>query len=160
MTDPISLDRSTGEVRGPAGACRLAPQPARLLECLLDAAGELVTREALVEAIWPGERYGVQDRLTYCVHQLRDALTSVGLPALVETLPRRGYRIAAQGAAAIASAPTPFRIRRRVGLGALAATLLVIVVLELIPRPASTASPAERHAALHAAKHQALNAQR
>lgn len=73
----------------------LRPKAARLLECLLDHAGEVVPRETLIDAVWGGETVVDFDAgLAALLRELRRALRSVGGPSeLIETVPRRGYRI-------------------------------------------------------------------
>lgn len=101
--DPVSGDLrpSAGEAGGggagrgdAAAASRLAPQPARLLELLAAGGGELVTREEIREAIWPGITVDFDASLHYCVGQVRSALgDSAADPRYVQNLPRRGYRL-------------------------------------------------------------------
>lgn len=69
-------------------------QPYRVLEALLDNAGEVVTRETLYARLWPGNVYTDVDRgLNNAVNRLRQALRDSGdTPLYIETLPRIGYR--------------------------------------------------------------------
>lgn len=73
----------------------LRPKTARLLECLLDHPGEVVTRETLVDAIWGSETVVDFDAgVAALLRELRGALRSVGAASgMIETVPRRGYRI-------------------------------------------------------------------
>jgi DNA-binding winged helix-turn-helix (wHTH) protein len=151
----LDFDPTTGELRGPAGAVRLAPQSAQALGLLLEAEGELVSREVLLEAIWPGERFGVSERLTYCIHQLREVLDGVGLAGVIETLPRRGYRMAVP-------APTAVRpdgsipLRFPAAWPALVGPLLLVLLIGLAPRWSGGSQPGDshlQHAARHAARH-------
>lgn len=93
------FETATGEVR-PArdssgtGAVRLAPQPAKLLELLIEKNGELASREEIYEELWPDTHVDFEQGLRFCVSQLRSALgDSAREPTYVETLPRRGYRL-------------------------------------------------------------------
>ena len=62
-----------------------------LLRLLLDRAGSPVSKDALIEAAWPG--LAVEDsNLTVQIAALRRALDQEGGAAWIETLPRRGYR--------------------------------------------------------------------
>ena len=69
-------------------------QPYRVLEALLDNAGEVVARETLYARLWPGKVYIDVDRgLNNAVNRLRQALGDSGdTPIFIETLPRIGYR--------------------------------------------------------------------
>lgn len=69
-------------------------QPFRVLETLVDNAGEVVSRETLYARIWPGKVYIDVDRgLNNAVNRLRQALGDSGeTPTFIETLPRIGYR--------------------------------------------------------------------
>lgn len=69
-------------------------QPFRVLETLVDGAGEVVTRAALCARIWPGKVYiDVDAGLNNAVNRLRQALGDSGdAPVYIETLPRIGYR--------------------------------------------------------------------
>lgn len=100
----------------------LRPKTARLLECLLDNAGEVVARETIIESVWGAETVvDFEAGLAALLRELRQALRSVGASAdLVETVPRRGCRINVSSAA---DAP---RRRRRLLL-ALAALAMVAV---------------------------------
>jgi len=89
---------ATGEVRpaapGGAGGMRLPPQPARLLEILIEKDGELATREEIRAALWPDTHVDFDQGLHFCVRQIRSAFgDSASEPAYVETLPKRGYRL-------------------------------------------------------------------
>lgn len=76
-------------------AVRLRPKAARLLEYLLDHAGEVVTRERLVEVVWDETTVvDFESGLAALLRELRQAIRSLGGPAdLIETVPRRGYRL-------------------------------------------------------------------
>jgi len=73
----------------------LRPKTARLLECLLDHAGDVVARDTIIERVWDSASVVDFDAgLAALLRELRQALDSVGESAsLVETVPRRGYRI-------------------------------------------------------------------
>ena len=76
---------------------RLAPQPARLLGVLLDDAGRLVRREALVQILWGDETVVDFDAgINAAVRQIRAALRDdPAAPRFIETVPRLGYRFVA-----------------------------------------------------------------
>src|ERR1044071_1769604 len=67
-------------------------KPWEVLRQLLPHAGEVVTKEELLEAVWP-DVVVVDGSLATAVSKLRKAL---GDDSLVVTLPRVGYRLAAQ----------------------------------------------------------------
>lgn len=76
---------------------KLQTQPARVLTLLVQAGGEVVTREQIQRELWPAESYGNFDTgLNTAIRKLRDALDDLpGNPRFVETLPRLGYRFLA-----------------------------------------------------------------
>ncbi len=85
---------ATGRVTGPSCEVRLEPRVMAVLELLALHSGELVTRQQLLDEIWPGGDV-YDDALTQCVYQLRQQLLSAGGSAeyrnLVTTVPKRGY---------------------------------------------------------------------
>ncbi|MGD8329996.1 MAG: winged helix-turn-helix domain-containing protein [Acidobacteriota bacterium] len=89
-----TFDPETGELDGPRESLRLQPKPARLLTMLLEAAGELVERGAIRDALWPDTTVDFDAGLHTCMGQIRTAIKETGGDAeLIETLPKRGYRI-------------------------------------------------------------------
>jgi Tol biopolymer transport system component/DNA-binding winged helix-turn-helix (wHTH) protein len=75
----------------------LERQPFVVLSVLLEARGELVTRDELQAALWPDGSFVDFNRgLNVAVKKLRDALgDSSENPRFIETLSRRGYRFIA-----------------------------------------------------------------
>jgi DNA-binding winged helix-turn-helix (wHTH) protein len=93
---PFEFDTSSGELRRGGVRIRLRPQPASVLAYLAGRAGELVTRAELHHELWRGEVHVNYDQgLNSCVKQIRRALRDGRSRSLIETLPRRGYRLAA-----------------------------------------------------------------
>lgn len=91
--DGWTLDRASGELAREGKAQRLAPQPLALLIALLDRAGDVVTREALVQVLWPSGIVDFDNSLNAVVRRLRVALGDDSeVPRYIETLPRIGYR--------------------------------------------------------------------
>jgi len=69
----------------------LTPQLLDLLLHLLDRAGTLVTKEQLLDALWPGANV-TENALAQAVSELRDALgDDAGSPRFIKTIARRGY---------------------------------------------------------------------
>ncbi|PYR67380.1 MAG: hypothetical protein DMF88_13005 [Acidobacteria bacterium] len=90
----FELDPDSGELRKQGLKIRLPDQPLQILLLLLERPGQVVTREALRQRLWPADTFVDFDAgLNSVIKKLRDAL---GDPAensrFVETLPRRGYR--------------------------------------------------------------------
>jgi TolB-like protein/Tfp pilus assembly protein PilF len=87
-------DLEAGEVRRHGVKLRLPDQPLRVLAALLRRPGEVVTREELRRELW-GDRFADYEAgINTAVKRLRDALSdSAESSRLIETLPRRGYRL-------------------------------------------------------------------
>lgn len=89
-----AFDATTGELTRYGIRLRLESQPAKVLELLIAAEGNLVPRSELIAALWPGEIEGDFDRrLDKAVAKLRASLNdNPAKPRFVETLKGRGYR--------------------------------------------------------------------
>jgi DNA-binding winged helix-turn-helix (wHTH) protein/Tfp pilus assembly protein PilF len=102
-------DRASGELSGPAGPARLEPKVADLLFLLAAERGEVVPRERLLEALWPGLVVG-DDVLARTVFKLRQALgDDAKAPRYVETIAKRGYRLVADVAPSEPASPAERR---------------------------------------------------
>jgi non-specific serine/threonine protein kinase len=73
---------------------QLEAKPAELLHGLLLRAGEVVTKDELLDLVWPGVHV-VEASLSVAVSKLRRALGDEG-GTIIETVPRIGYRLAAE----------------------------------------------------------------
>ena len=73
----------------------LKPKTMAVLARLIESGGDVVTRDALFDAVWPG--IVVSDAtLTQCVVELRRALgDSARRPRYIETVPKVGFRLVA-----------------------------------------------------------------
>jgi Tol biopolymer transport system component/DNA-binding winged helix-turn-helix (wHTH) protein len=93
----FELDLRTREVWGDGGKFDLQEQPFQVLTILLERPGELVTREELTKRLWPADTFvDFEHSLNSVIKRLREALhDSAEQPRLIETLPRRGYRLIA-----------------------------------------------------------------
>lgn len=91
----FEADLRGGILRKEGVKIRLQEQPFRVLTALLEAKGEVVTREELRTRLWPADTFVDFDhRLAAAISKVRDALRdSVENPKFVETVGRRGYRI-------------------------------------------------------------------
>ncbi len=79
---------------------QLRPQCLGVLRCLVQKAGQVVTKEELMHAVWPG-MIVTDDSLVQCVGALRQALGDVE-HRIVQTETRRGYRLVPSRAPAAA----------------------------------------------------------
>ncbi|MCP4619405.1 MAG: transcriptional regulator [Bradyrhizobium sp.] len=87
----FSLDAETGALFCGGEPTLLGQRGSALLRILLEHAGSVVSKAALIEAAWPG--LSVEDsNLTVQVAALRRALEQDDGGRWIETLPRRGYR--------------------------------------------------------------------
>ncbi len=93
----FEVDLAAGELRKNGVRIRLQEQPFQVLAALLQNTGEIVTRDALREKIWPADTFVDFDHsLNTAVNKIRESLgDSASSPRFVETLARRGYRFIA-----------------------------------------------------------------
>jgi DNA-binding winged helix-turn-helix (wHTH) protein len=92
--DRFQVDLSKGELRKDGTSVAIQEQPLQVLRMLLQADGEVVTREQLCSALWPKDTFvDFEHGVNNAVKKLRQALEdSAERPNFVETLPRIGYR--------------------------------------------------------------------
>jgi DNA-binding winged helix-turn-helix (wHTH) protein/tetratricopeptide (TPR) repeat protein len=96
---PFLIDRAGYRALRGTDPVDLTPKLLDLLLHLLDHAGTLVTKEQLLDALWPGANV-TENALTQAVSELRDALgDDAGAPRYIKTVARRGYRFIAQAEA-------------------------------------------------------------
>jgi DNA-binding winged helix-turn-helix (wHTH) protein/TolB-like protein/tetratricopeptide (TPR) repeat protein len=102
-----SVDRSADELRRGGETAHVEPKAIEVLLALAARAGEVVSREALLDAVWPGVVVG-DEALTQSIIKLRKALGDDSrTPTYIETIPKRGYRlIAAVSHAEVAPGPS------------------------------------------------------
>jgi DNA-binding winged helix-turn-helix (wHTH) protein len=85
------------ELRRSGTSIKLREQSFLVLVCLLEHAGEIVTREELRQLLWPSDTFVDFDHsLSTAVMKLREVLgDSTDTPLYIETIPKRGYRFIA-----------------------------------------------------------------
>ncbi|HWB83517.1 MAG TPA: tetratricopeptide repeat protein [Bryobacteraceae bacterium] len=102
----FEFDESSRQLLEEGSAVELEAKPLEVLYQLLLHAGEVVTKEELLESAWPGVTV-VEGSLATAVSKLRKALGEENPPVVV-TVPRIGYRLAVPVQCRRVAAP-PFR---------------------------------------------------
>ncbi len=139
LTGELSSVEPSAERKGPP--VRLSPQPAMLLQLLLEKDGELVSKEEIRSVLWPDTHVDFESSLHFCVRQVRAALgDDADAGRYVETLPRRGYRLtvpvshekpsSVEGASAT-TAPPPSGGHLQLLLWAISAPIALALVVAL-----------------------------
>ena len=83
---------SSNELRTVEGkAVNLRSQSVEVLSVLAARPGAIVSKDAMMQAVWP-DTFVTEDSLTQCIADIRRALAD-DAHAIVETVPRRGYRL-------------------------------------------------------------------
>ena len=92
-----------------------------VLVCLAERAGEVLTRQEIVDRVWATE-FISDNTLTHAVSELRDALGDEARnPSFIETIHRRGYRLIAEvirveeGSSPIRAGPPPLMLQTSEG---------------------------------------------
>ncbi len=85
---------------------RLEPKVMEVLICLARHAGETLPKETLFQTVWP-DTFVTDDVLTHSISELRRAFKDDARePLIIQTIPKRGYRLVAPvNAAGAAAAP-------------------------------------------------------
>jgi DNA-binding winged helix-turn-helix (wHTH) protein len=105
-----TLDVARSSLRAADREIELRPKSFEVLRYLIENADRLVTKGELIKATWPNV-VATDESLAHCVSEVRNAIGD-GQQSIIKTVPRRGYRFAAQvsrrtpdGASAPLSAP-------------------------------------------------------
>jgi serine/threonine protein kinase/DNA-binding winged helix-turn-helix (wHTH) protein len=108
-----ALDERSLELVVNGVACELERKPLEVLLYLLQHAGEVCTKDELLEGIWPG-RILSETVLTKCIGRLREVLGDRD-QAVIKTAYGFGYRLVAAVRVETGSAPEPLRFDFRPG---------------------------------------------
>jgi predicted ATPase/DNA-binding winged helix-turn-helix (wHTH) protein len=126
--DSFRLDLSNEILWRGSKAIKVRPKAFAVLDYLLGRPGQLVTKEELLNAVWPGTFVG-EAVLKVAIRQIREALDDDSTsPRFIETAHRRGYRFigqiagsspttvdrAMQSGKAVSGAPQPADLPRQV----------------------------------------------
>jgi len=85
-----------GCFESPEGRVHLQPQLIDVLDVLVTNAGEVVSRDVLLEKVWSG-KVVAEESLTRAISELRKALNDkAGSPKFIQTIPKKGYRLICQ----------------------------------------------------------------
>ena len=131
---PLTIDPRAGEAAGPGGVVKLDPKVMSVLVMLAQNAGQIVLRADLLDRLWPGVIV-TDESLSRCIYELRRQLSQAAggeqLKDVIETLPKRGYRLTVD--------ITPYSPRPRARPGwhlpaAAVATGIAILVAILVSR--------------------------
>ena len=122
---------ASGELRRRTDVRRLEPRAAKVLEMLCAADGGIVSQEQLIAAVWSGRSLS-ENSVAVVIGQLRRMLDDdARVPRLIETIPKRGYRLI-RG---------PGRERRSRSLGWIALAAVLALALAAIVMRSHASSP-------------------
>jgi DNA-binding winged helix-turn-helix (wHTH) protein/TolB-like protein/cytochrome c-type biogenesis protein CcmH/NrfG len=148
----VRVQTETGKIRSEKGEAHLEPKSMAVLHFLIERRGKVVSREELLDAVWPGIHVG-DDSLTAAIIKIRRALgDDARNPAYIETIPKRGYRLisavivsanAAADSSEAVGEPGPVSSGHKI-LPVLAAVLAVLGVALYLVLPLN--NPAEQQA--------------
>ena len=90
---PWVVQPSQNTISNNGNTTRLEPKMVEVLVCLAESPGETVSKEQLIRRVW-GDTFVTDDVLTRCISELRKALEDeTKAPRVIETIPRKGYRL-------------------------------------------------------------------
>lgn len=95
LVDGALLDASAAVLHAPAGDLPLTRNELRILLTLLHHKGAVVSRQALMKALWDDDVYVDDNTLTVNMARLRKRLEAAGLPDVIETRKGLGYALRA-----------------------------------------------------------------
>lgn len=93
----LLLIRSQNRIRYGDSELELTPKEFRLLHCLAQRAGQIVSREELLETLWDDVDFVDDNTLTVNVTRVRRRLTEIGLPNAIQTRRGQGYSLQIEG---------------------------------------------------------------
>lgn len=156
--EALRVEPAAGLVSGAGGRESLDPKVMDVLVHMAEHAGQVVLRDDLLARLWPNAVV-TDDALTRCFYELRRALAQASgderYRALLETVPKRGYRLNAsvKPLAMQAAVPEPAKpagrrgTLRAAGASALAlAAVAVGVILWRMPGEIAATAGAPPHA--------------
>jgi adenylate cyclase len=92
-------------ISGKGTTAHLEPKVMEVLVCLADHVGEAVSKEELVHTVWR-DTFVSDDAIKRCIFELRRIFDDdVREPHVIETIPKRGYRLIARVNRSIVAAP-------------------------------------------------------
>src|SRR5262245_58068817 len=95
LFSPFDLDLRAGQLRRAGTPVALRPKTFSVLVHLAEHPGELVTKQALLDAVW-GDVAVTEDVVRMSIAELRTTFGDVrSAPRFIETVARRGYRFVA-----------------------------------------------------------------
>jgi adenylate cyclase len=103
----FTLDFARNSLRAADRNVQLRPKAVEVLHYLAENANRLVTKEELIQAIWPNVIV-TDEVLTHCVSEVRQAIGD-SQQNIIVTVPRRGYRFTAPVVRIAASAAAPLQ---------------------------------------------------
>src|SRR5688572_2092656 len=91
---PFSLDVTDRSLKRQGSPISLTPKAFDLLVALVENAGRLVEKDALLRSVWPDVAVE-EGNLTKGIFSLRQILEEDAETRYIETVPKRGYRFVA-----------------------------------------------------------------
>jgi DNA-binding response OmpR family regulator len=89
----LEMDRSTRRAIVEGRSVRLTPREARLLEVLMLAAGEVVTKDVLLQQVWEMDFDPMTNVVNVHITRLRAKLRKIGCTTEILTLPGVGFQL-------------------------------------------------------------------
>ena len=132
------FNTATRELRREGALVHLQAQPAQVLGCLIERAGEVVSRDELRATVWGSETFVDFERgLNFCISQIRSALKDDSAePTYIRTIPKQGYQFIAPVERAVYVVPQAEKIvpagtgvDKRTIVAECVSIVLVVVVL-------------------------------
>ena len=150
---------ATNEIIRDGETLHLEPKSMEVLAYLVANAGDVVSRDELLEKVWPDVHVG-DNSLTSAIIKIRRALGDNARDRrYVETIPKRGYRLIAtireiSALPVVKDAPWSSSARRRISLAAFAALIVVAAGTAAIWR--LTTSPSTGIETLQSPRHRIM----
>jgi DNA-binding winged helix-turn-helix (wHTH) protein/TolB-like protein len=104
----------------------VTPKAVDVLSVLVENAGEIVSKEEIIRRVWP-DSFVEEANLSHHIFKLRKALGESTERKMIETVPKRGYRFAAD--VQTAAPPDPVEPSKRSGYLLLAGAGILILLL-------------------------------
>src|SRR5579864_6558164 len=121
------VNPASGEISRDGESVRVEARTMRLLLCLVDHVGEVVSIDDLIANVWSGVNVS-SDSVYQAVTSLRRVLRDEPKqPAYIETVPRLGYRMVAK-VAPWTNGARPSRTRAKIRMAAAAVALCLVLI--------------------------------